>query len=168
MRIIRVLLISFMAMLATSCLTSCKQQPASEKQQKNVIFSLEDADWARIDLDKPDAAVQGFIDMKTYRPLGTMAAEFWHKISSKDKDVISHILIDCQRQKYQILDRLDYDSNGKLLSQTTETSGWIIIAADSNAEVLCATLSPSGDTMIQQRDLPIIRGLLLKGIKKYK
>lgn len=126
-----------------------------------------DAEWVRIDLYEADSPLKGFIDTKTYEVLGFSKAKFRHKLSTDTETRVTHLYLDCGEDKYKILASATYDGEGNLLSREGERPEWKSFDPDSNAETLCITLDPAGGGIIPKRDLPIIRELLLKGMRKF-
>jgi len=167
MRFIRTISIFVLAILVMLPLLGCKQRPIAETPQ-TPIFDPKTAVWARIDVLDVNSPVRGFVDTKTYLPVTDMTVDFWHKLSSEKESLITHMLLDCQQKKYKIMAQLTYDSAGTLLSQETKPSDWQNIAPNSNTELLCTTLAPTGEALIYKEDLPIIRDLMRSGIKKVK
>jgi hypothetical protein len=125
-----------------------------------------EAEWVRIDLYEANSSLKGFIDTKTYEVMGTSKVRFRHKLSSDTETRVTHLYLDCREYKYKILAAATYDGKGKILSREGEKPVWTRFDPDSNTETLCVTLDPAGGGIIPKRDLPIIRELLLKGMRK--
>ncbi len=159
-----------MVALGVLFIVGCKGEQQGKADRPAVSASsekiLNEANWVRVDLFEEDSPVKGFIDENSYRPLDVLLAEFWHRIVTEDGEMISHLALDCGNQRYLVLTRLEYDAAGDLVSENDERTDWIAIAPDSNAEGLCLTLSPMGESVIPKRDIPLIRELLLKGLRK--